>query len=108
MEQHRIHFGATLVGTAVSTASGLRGLRTVVFVAALGLCLAADQPAIAQDADIKIGNALADMLRAGRNVVSASQSLINDPNIGDKGLTGEKLVQEAGYLRGACRLSAHW
>ena len=50
------------------------------------------------DADIRTGNALADLLRAGRTVVSASQSLINDPEIGDKGFTGDRLVDEAAAI----------
>ena len=55
-------------------------------------------PIVAQadnDTDVNIGNALADLLRAGRTVVSASQTLINDPEIGDKGFTGDRLVDEA-------------
>lgn len=51
--------------------------------------------AAADDAGLKIGNKLADMLRAGRGAVSANQPLINNPDIADKGFTGEKLVQEA-------------
>lgn len=59
------------------------------------LCLGAG-PARADDvADIKTGNALADLLRAGRSVVSASQPLINDPDVGDKNFTGDKLVEDA-------------
>jgi len=38
---------------------------------------------------------LANLLRAGRNVVSTNQPLINDPDIGEKNFTGEKLVAEA-------------
>lgn len=45
-----------------------------------------------------LGNKLADMLRAGRSVVSANQALINDPEMGDKGFTGAKLVNEAEAL----------
>lgn len=69
-------------------------LRRLIIAGAFGLGFAASQAA-ASDADLEIGNKLADMLRAGRNVVSASQPLINDADIGDKGLTGEKLVHEA-------------
>lgn len=39
--------------------------------------------------EVELGNRLAAVLRAGRSVVSNSQSLINDPSISDKGLTGE-------------------
>ena len=38
--------------------------------------------------DAAIAQSLAQMLRAGRSVVSANQALINNPDIGDKGLTG--------------------
>jgi hypothetical protein len=45
--------------------------------------------------DLEIAVDLAEMLRAGRSVISAHQSLINDPAIGDKGFSGEALVHEA-------------
>ena len=51
--------------------------------------------AVANDADLEIGNKLADMLRAGRTVISSSQELINNAEIGDKGFTGDKVVREA-------------
>ncbi len=70
-----------------------RGWKAVAI--AVGLGLAASQMSAASESDTEIANRLADMLRAGRNVVSASQSLINDPAVGDKGITGEKLVQDA-------------
>ncbi len=38
---------------------------------------------------------LANLLRAGRNVVSTNQPLINNPDIGEKHFTGDKLVAEA-------------
>jgi hypothetical protein len=37
---------------------------------------------------------LANLLRAGRAVISAKQELINDPTIGDKGLTGDVVLAE--------------
>ena len=40
--------------------------------------------------EVELGNRLAAVLRAGRSVVSNNQSLINDPSVGDKGLTGDK------------------
>ena len=94
MERQISHDGATAGRNAVTTAFGLSGLRRLVVVSALGLGFAAGQAA-AGEADLEIGNKLADMLRAGRSVVSGSQSLINDPNVGDKGFTGENLVSEA-------------
>lgn len=100
MEQYRSHAGSTSDRDVVATAFGPSGWRRLVFFGALGLVFAASQvfavsQAAAGDADVEIGNKLADMLRAGRNVVSSSQPLINDPDIGDKGFTGEKLVREA-------------
>lgn len=53
-----------------------------------------------EDVDIAIGERLADMLRAGRSVVSASQPLINDPAIDDKGFTGDRLIDDAQELYG--------
>ena len=76
-------------------ALGLSGIGRLVIATVLGLGFMAGQVAAAGDADLEIGNKLADMLRAGRKVVSANQPLINDPSIGDKGLTGAKLVRDA-------------
>jgi hypothetical protein len=47
------------------------------------------------DDDAAIAKSLADMLRAGRQVISNNQSRINDPNIGDKGLSGQVVLQQA-------------
>ena len=41
------------------------------------------------------GEKLAALLRAARTVISRHQALINDPEIGDKGLTGERIANEA-------------
>ncbi|MDF1586750.1 Tll0287-like domain-containing protein [Marinimicrococcus flavescens] len=42
-----------------------------------------------------IGERLAGIIGAGRSVVSSHQGLINDPDIGEKNLTGERVVAEA-------------
>lgn len=42
--------------------------------------------------DAAIAQSLAQMLRAGRSVVSANQALINNPELGDKGLTGAVIL----------------
>jgi Protein of unknown function (DUF3365) len=47
------------------------------------------------DDDAAIATSLADMLRAGRQVISNNQKLINDPNLGDKGLSGQVVLQQA-------------
>jgi hypothetical protein len=76
-------------------AENLKVLRNIVFscfvisfTATPGLSLADTSE------EVELGNRLAAVLRAGRSVVSNSQSLINDPSIGDKGLTGEKFYAE--------------
>ena len=54
------------------------------------------RPANAANLDDKeMAIKLANLLRAGRNVVSTNQPLINDPDIGEKNFTGDKLVAEA-------------
>ena len=45
--------------------------------------------------DASIAKSLADMLRAARQVISSNQARINDPNLGDKGLTGQVVLQQA-------------
>jgi hypothetical protein len=45
--------------------------------------------------DVNIAKNLADMLRAARQVISSNQARINDPSLGDKGLTGQVVLQQA-------------
>ncbi|MBR0717801.1 DUF3365 domain-containing protein [Bradyrhizobium liaoningense] len=45
--------------------------------------------------DLSIGNSLADMLVAGETVISREQDRINDPKLGDKGLGGGALIEQA-------------
>ena len=45
--------------------------------------------------DAAIAKSLADMLRAARQVISSNQARINDPNLGDKGLSGQVVLQQA-------------
>jgi cytochrome c553 len=47
------------------------------------------------DDDVAIAKSLADMLRAARQVISSNQARINDPNLGDKGLSGQIVLQQA-------------
>ena len=96
MTRYQIHGGATSSRKAVSISFGLSDLRKFIYLAALGFGSTVIQTAAATtDSDFSIGKKLADMLRASRSVVSASQGLINDPDVGDKGFTGDKLVREA-------------
>ncbi|MER9675278.1 DUF3365 domain-containing protein [Mesorhizobium sp. M0208] len=45
--------------------------------------------------DVVTGTRLAELLRAGRSIISNYQTLINDPAIGDKHLDGERITREA-------------
>lgn len=45
--------------------------------------------------DMAIAQSLAEMLRDARTVISNRQALINDPNIGDKHLTGKAVLDQA-------------
>jgi archaellum component FlaG (FlaF/FlaG flagellin family) len=47
------------------------------------------------DDDATIAKSLADMLRAARQVISNNQTRINDPNLGDKGLIGHVVLEQA-------------
>lgn len=50
--------------------------------------------ATAEEAELETGEGLASLLMAGLDTISSHQTLINDPAIGPKGLTGEKVVAE--------------
>lgn len=59
------------------------------------LCLGnLDGVAAQTDEEIELGSRLAAVLRAGRSVVSNSQDLINNPDITDKGLTGDVFYEK--------------
>src|SRR6267143_3949286 len=47
------------------------------------------------DDDMAIAQSLAEMLRDARTVISNQQELINDPNLGDKHLTGQHVLDQA-------------
>src|SRR3984893_1110683 len=47
------------------------------------------------DDDAAIAKSLADMLRAARQVISNTQTRINDPSLGEKGLSGQVVLQQA-------------
>jgi hypothetical protein len=92
--QYPIYGGTTSSRKKALISFSLGGLRKIIYLVALSLSSSVIQTAVAADTDFSIGNKLADMLRASRSVISASQGLINDPDIGDKGFTGEKFVRE--------------
>jgi hypothetical protein len=95
LTRYQYHGGGKSGRKAVSTSFDLRGLLKLTLVISLGFGSSVVQAAADVDADFAIGNKLADMLRASRSVVSASQPLINDAAIGDKSFTGVKLVRDA-------------
>jgi len=68
----------------------------LVATALLGLLCATLPPpraaAGAESDEVAIAISLANMLRAGRAVISSNQALINDPERGDKGLGGEVVL----------------
>src|SRR3954453_9938355 len=45
--------------------------------------------------DLTIALHLAELLRSARTVISQDQTVINDPAVGDKGLTGDRVLAEA-------------
>jgi hypothetical protein len=49
----------------------------------------------APEDEAALGHHLATLLRAGRSVISAHQDLINNPDLGDKGIDGDSLIGEA-------------
>jgi Protein of unknown function (DUF3365) len=64
-------------------------------IAAIGLhLLASGGAAMATTDEEEIALNLANLLRAARAVISAKQELINDPMVGDKGLTGDVVLAE--------------
>jgi hypothetical protein len=63
----------------------------------LALCESplAQTTALEPQDELALGQHLAELLRAGRSVISENQDLINDPAIGDKGLDGNMVVDAA-------------
>ena len=70
-------------------------IAVALVVAAIGLHLfVSGGPALATSQEEEVALSLANMLRAARAVISAEQERINDPAIGDKGLTGDAVLAE--------------
>ena len=77
-----------------------RGLRLGVYVIACAAVTIAPWTVAtrlrADDSEeVRIALSLAKMLQAGRTVISSNQDLINDPDRGDKGLTGDVVLAAA-------------
>jgi hypothetical protein len=81
---------------SVSAAALVAGTIVIGAGASTAIMLIANASAAtpAED-DAMIAKSLATMLRAGRTVISANQTKINDPALGDKGLDGKTVVADA-------------
>jgi hypothetical protein len=66
----------------------------LVFLAASSI-VAVPMRAFGTEGDLHIALGLADMLRAARTVIATNQDRINDPSIGDKGLSGKIVLNAA-------------
>ncbi len=62
----------------------------------VGLAFGVTSPLSASETEnLEIALSLAKMLQSARTVVARNQSLINDPNVGDKGLSSDVVVARA-------------
>jgi len=62
------------------------------------ICYGLDQSRSEPNDDSEVAKSLATMVRAARTVLSRHQNEINNPNVGDKGLTGAKVLAECKRL----------
>lgn len=70
--------------------------RNAIGAALIGCALVVASAVAADDAeDVEMGTRLAELLRAGRSIVSNYQTLINDPALGDKHLDSTRFTKEA-------------
>ena len=69
----------------------LRSLMAAAFVIC-GSCLVGLESLAAGDQE-QLSSEITTLFRAARGVISANQAHINDPAVGDKGLTGERVVE---------------
>ena len=79
-------------------ANRIRRGRVVKAVGLLAICLgvaAGSLGSAADQTDETIAFHLAELLRSARSVVSQNQSVINDPALGDKGLSAERVLADA-------------
>jgi hypothetical protein len=71
------------------------GVRPLLATAVVGLAFCTTGASFAATEDEEIALKLASLLQSSRAVIAANQDLINDPSGGDKGLTGEAVLEEA-------------
>jgi hypothetical protein len=80
-----------------------RGLRSAIFALSIVgmMTLRAVGAAPLTDEDAVIAQSLAEMLRDARTVISNNQDLINNPELGDKHLSGQVVLEQAvkGYAK---------
>jgi hypothetical protein len=67
----------------------------VLLVAGVAPSSALGDDALSADKDAVIAQNLSEMLRDARTVISDNEALINDPDLGDKHLTGQKVLADA-------------
>ena len=69
----------------------------VVLLTTLSSLLLVNMTALAatEEENVLRADEIATLFRAARAVISKNQSHINDPNVGDKGLSGDVLVEQA-------------
>lgn len=70
----------------------MRPLRALLCI---GILVAITASAAAESEEERAASSLAVMLRAARTVISNNQTLINDPDLGDKGLTPGKVLGDS-------------
>jgi len=68
---------------------------SVVLLWMLTPCFGANAAILAEAEKADIGRSITKLFRATRAVISQNQKLINNPNIGNKGLTGEVVTKKA-------------
>ena len=74
-------------------------IRRFAFCLALAVGTLAQSHSYAQGQDDQlVAERLAEFLRSARTVISGYQELINDPAVGDKSLTGERVIAEAAAI----------
>jgi hypothetical protein len=80
-----------------------RGLRSAIFALSIVgmMTLRAVGAAPLADEDAVIAQSLAEMLRDARTIISNNQDLINNPELGDKHLSGQVVLEQAvkGYAK---------
>jgi hypothetical protein len=87
----------SLLGAVSPMAAALFWAAGAGMSAAVVMSIASNVPAFsaAADDEAQIAKSLAAMLRSGRTVVSRQQERINDPALGNKGLDGRTVLEQA-------------